>query len=89
MVAGRLTGLVREKLSPETLTCAIVTGAGVTFRMRTFVVAVFPTGTVPKLMEPGEMLSGPAVEEFDENPQPASAMTRQHASVTTIFKDKT
>jgi hypothetical protein len=86
MVAGRLPWLLRKKFSPETFTCEIATGAEVTFRRRTFVVAVCPIGTLPKLMEPGEMLSGAASEEFGENPQPASEMTRQHATVTTSFK---
>lgn len=89
MVAGRVPWLLRKKFSPETFTCEIATGADVTFRRRTFVVAVCPTGTVPKLMAPGETLSGAASEAFDENPHPASAMTRQHASVTTSFKYKT
>jgi hypothetical protein len=40
-------------------------------------------------MEPGETLSGPALEEFDEKPQPASAMTRQHASATKSFAYET
>ena len=86
---GRLLWLLRKKFCPETFTCDTATGAEVSFRMRTFVVAVCPTGTAPKLMEPGETLSGPAVEEFDENPQPARAMMRQHASVTKSFAYET
>ena len=50
--------------------------------------AVCPTGTAPKLIDPGETLSGPVAEELGENPQPASATTRQHANMTNSFEYK-
>jgi hypothetical protein len=40
-------------------------------------------------MEPGETLSGPALEEFDENPQPANPITKQLASATKSFAHET
>jgi hypothetical protein len=61
-------------------------GAEVTLRSRTLLAAVCPTGTAPKLIEPGETLSGPVAEELGENPQPASATTRQHANMTNSFE---
>jgi hypothetical protein len=44
------------------------------------VVAVCPTGTAPKLIVPGETLSGPP-DPFTAYPQPVSATTMQQANM--------
>ena len=52
-------------------------GAELTLISRTLLVAVCPTGTDPKLIAPGETLSGPVADEFVEYPQPDSATAAQ------------
>jgi hypothetical protein len=48
-------------------------GAELTLISRTLLVTVFPTGTAPKLIAPGETLRGPVADEFVVYPQPDSA----------------
>src|ERR1700733_1080951 len=59
-------------------------GPELTLISRTLLVTVFPTGTAPKLIAPGETLSGPVpvVDEFGVNPQPARATAAQDIDIT-------
>ena len=56
-------------------------GAELTLISRTLLVAVCPTGTDPKLIAPGETLSGPVADEFVVYPQPDNATRSEERRV--------
>jgi hypothetical protein len=57
-------------------------GAVLTLMSSTLLVTVCPTGTAPKLIAPGETLSGPVADEFGEYPQPDNATAAQDTNTT-------
>jgi hypothetical protein len=80
---GRLPAPLTEKACPDTLICETFTAADPWFTTLTFVVAVAPVATPPKLTEFGDTCRGPA---FAFAPiicppkQPHNASVRQQAN---------
>jgi hypothetical protein len=78
MVTGSSLDPTTEKDCPVRLSGAIWTGAELPFNRETGVLAVWPSGTVPKVTALGDALSAPVLAWFTRvAPQPARARGRQ------------